>query len=199
MNKSYQVRVAEKRLRQIIRLLERGATERVDLLLAGPTPDDGTWPNNSGMRYILARLEEEGVSGDENGVAALNGFSELASRHDDFLGEALIGRARILARIDSEGYLDEIISLCQEAIEFECSPKAMMILGSVLENERQDYDLAYRWYLRAYLHGSPWGLRWYAKSQAKKGRFIRSRLAHIATTISSPLMVAWYGSTGPYK
>lgn len=199
MKQHHQVRLAAKKMAQIERLLERGDTDRIDKILAGEPMNLGVLPNSSGLKYLLARLEEEWVVGGEDGIVALGLFSELAEKRDEFLGEALIGQARILYRVNKEKNLKEIISLCKEAVDVEQNSKAMLMLGSIFENDCEDYELAGRWYLCAYRHGLPWGLRWYAKMQGKLGRSIRSMLAHVATTISSPFMVAWHGLTGPYK
>lgn len=199
VNQVRQVRLAEKRLRQLMRLLDRDAIDRVKVLLEGAQRDSCAWPNGSGMLYIRARLEEEGAFGGSNNVAALSAFSELASKHDEFYGEALIGRARMLYRTDKEGHLEEIISLCKEVIRLNSSPKAMMILGSVFETEGHDFELASRWYLAAYWNGSPWGLRSYAALQRSNGNLLRSAVAHAATTLTAPFMAVRWGLTGPFK
>lgn len=200
MRKMHQVRLAEKRLQQIMRLLDRGAFDGANELLEGAQKDFHAWPNGSGMKYIRARLEEEGVFRGENDVSALDIFSELASGRDEFLSEALIGRGRLLYRIDKEKHLDEVVFLCNEAVKLENNPKAMMILGSIFENDKSNVELAKQWYLRAYRHGSPWGLRAYATLQAKNGELLRPALAHAVTTITAPFMAAWYGlKSRPFK
>jgi len=200
VNRIHQVRIAEKRLQQIMRLLDRGALDQAHGLLEGAQEDFRTWPNGSGMQYIRARLEEEGAFRRESSEVALDIFTDLALKRDEFLGEALVGRARLLYRIDKNGYMGEIISLCNEAIELEHNPRAMMMLGRIFENDRHDCDLANQWYLSAYRHGSPWGVRSYASVQAKRHKLFRSMLAHVVATISAPFMAIRFGlSCGPFK
>ena len=199
VNQVRQVRLAEKRLRQLMRLLDRDDFDRFKVLIEGAQLESDAWPNSSGMLYIRARLEEEGAFGGNNNIAAFDAFSKLASKHDEFHGEALIGRARLLYRTDKEGHVEEIISLCNEAIKLESSPKAMMILGSVFETERHDFELANHWYLAAYDNGSPWGLRSYAALQRSNGNLLRSAVAHAATTLTAPFMAVRWGLTGPFK
>ncbi|WP_395116227.1 hypothetical protein ACFCQI_09935 [Rhodanobacter sp. FW102-FHT14D06] len=199
MKSTSQLYLAEKKLREIMRCLDKDDFDQVKKLLDRSKSDPSSFPSATGMRYIYARLEEEGAFGGNNNPVALSAFSELSSEEGEFQSEGLIGRARMLYRLSERENANEVLDLCERAVSVDGNAKAMMIMGHVLQNTKNDFSAANRWYLRAFFSGMPWGLRFYASSQAKQRRFFLSSLAHLIAAITSPILLVFFDERGPYK
>ena len=199
MKSSRQLSLAERKLREIMCFLDNKDFDRVRDLLDSSKSDPSSFPDPTGMRYIYARLEEEGAFGGNNTMAALNAFSDLSSEEGAFQSEGLIGRARMLYRLNEKENADEVLDLCERAIAVDGNVKAMIIMGHVLQNTKNDLSSANRWYLRAFFNGMPWGLRFYASSQAKRRRFLLSSFAHLIAAVTSPVLFIFFGKRDPYK
>lgn len=193
------LKIAERRLREIRHLMATGSTAKARIIVELADREFAGDPLKLGMRFISARLKEDGVLGEVDTDAALEDFSFLMQYDNGFKSEGMVGRARMLYRIDPDRNADEVISLCRQAIKADSSVKAMMLMGFVFDNTKDDFNSAKVWYLRAYLRGLPWGLRAYAQSQWKRGNFIVSTIAHLVVCITSPFMVMVNGIRDPFK
>lgn len=150
-------------------------------------------------RYLRARGFEDGVFGAIDLESALADFVVLDEIADVYGSDGTLGVARILYQKDKESNANRVASLCQKAIAQDANVKAMMLLGLVYENAIDDYESALRWYLRAYKSGLPWGLRYYAQLQGKKGKRFSSAVAHSIATVTSPFLVKRYGVRSALK
>lgn len=151
-------------------------------------------------RQLRARGYEDGrFSCGVNTELAFADFSFLADRADLFGSDGLVGKARLLFAEDHKGNKEEAAALLHKAVGIDSNIKAMMMLGLVYDEGFGDATAAGKWYLRAYRHGLPWGLRYYARLQAKNGRGLRSLFAHLGVSLTSPVLVALKGVRSPFK
>lgn len=184
----------------MLRLLRSGSLDQaVDLVSRAKDVDYAIWPNGSGMKYIRARLEEEDEFGGVGADEALRAFSELSLESGEFQSEGMIGRARMLYRMTGESSLEEVIALYKMAVDLDKNTTAMTCLGWIYERNKSDLKVARSWYLRAYRNGSPWGLRLYARLQAGQHNYVMSSLAHVVTTLTSPIQILFRGVRTPFK
>ena len=130
---------------------------------------------------------------------AYEDFLIVKEHADQYGSDGLLGCARVLFELDGEKNLNQIISLCKKAIERDSNVKAMMLLGRVNERIIKDGKTARCWYLRAYRRGLPWGMRFFARSHANDGNYIRSIFGHLVATITSPFLVMVHGVRSPMK
>lgn len=194
-----QLRLAERKLQEIMRLMDKGDVDAINKILDRADADPASWPGAEGIRYVHARLEEEGAFSGDNNAAALKAFSTLSSQKGEFQSEGLVGQARLLYRLNEEENANRILELCKEAVDIDRNVRAMMVIGHVLQNTKNDFPAANRWYLRAFRRGMPWGLRFYASLQAEQRKFVRSSLAYAIATITHPILLLLFGARGPYK
>jgi len=150
-------------------------------------------------RQIRARSYEEGWLGEKNIDAALEDYSYIMDHGAKLRSEGMVGRARLLYSKDEHANAAKALALCDEAIRLDSNVRAMMFMGYLYEHTMHDLESAAKWYLRAFKHKLPWGLRFYASVQFKRKKFIISIFSHIATTIVSPLMVIRYGKRDPFR
>lgn len=150
-------------------------------------------------RYLRARGFEDGAFGRVELDMALNDFRHLHEISEQFGSDGTLGVARVLFEKNKHLYADEVQKLCHSAIKQDENVKAMMLLGLLNEEVFAKPSLAAKWYLSAYRRGLPWGLRYYARLQAKMHHRIRSLLAHGIASLTSPILVARYGVRSPLK
>jgi len=193
------LRLAEERVQEVKRLMTTGSEFYAFQALELANRDFGGSQLRLGMYYIWARLKEDGVLGETDTNGALEDFTFLMRHDGDFRSEGLIGRARMLHRMNPEKNADEILSLCRQAVDLDASVAAMMLMGVVFEHNKWDFGSAQKWYLRAYRSGQPWGLRFYTHMQFKRKKFLTSILASVVLAVTSPLMVKIYGESTPFK
>lgn len=151
-------------------------------------------------RQLRARGYEDGrFSGGINNDLAYADFSFLAERAHLLGSDGLVGKARLLFEGNHQENKENAVTFLHKAIEIDSNVKAMMMLGLIYDEWFEDSKTAGQWYLRAYKKGLPWGLRYYAKLQAKNGRKVRSLLAHLIASLTSPILVAINGVRSPFK
>lgn len=151
-------------------------------------------------RQLRARGYEEGRF--SNGVSselALADFTFLAGRAHIFGSDGLVGQARLIFEQDQQKNMVQATELLLKAVDTDSNIKAMMLLGLIYEEGFGNVAAAGKWYLQAYRRGLPWGLRYYARLQAKNGHNIRSFAAHLIATLTSPILVAINGTRSPFK
>lgn len=173
---------------------------RAKTFLDGVIEEAPDSPYGVGARYLRGRGYEDGVFSDKPELQnAYEDFLVVKEHADRYGSDGFLGCARVLFEIDSEKYKDQIISQCEEAIRRDSNVKAMMLLGKIYEGVMRDGRTARRWYLKAYLHGLPWGMRFFARSHANDGNFVRSVLGHFLATLTSPFLVLIHGARSPIK
>lgn len=150
-------------------------------------------------RYLRARGYEDGLFGAPDLELAAEDFDVLANNAHSYGSDGLVGYARVLFEKDKYAFSEKAISLCVEAVAIDSNVKAMMMLGLIYEEAKADYKSAGKWYLRAYRRGLPWGMRYYARLRWKQGKYLRAIAGHVASTITSPILVAIYGLRSPFK
>ena len=190
---------AEQKVQEVKRLMTLGSEFHAFEAMEAANREFGEFQPRVGMRYIWARLKEDGALGDIDTDGALEDFTFLAEYDGLFQSEGMLGRARMLHRKGSRENAEEILSLCERAARLDANVRAMMLMGFVFEHTKRDFNLAKRWYLRAYRHGQPWGLRFYAFMQFKRKKIITSALATVLFAITNPIMVKVYGKAAPFK
>lgn len=149
--------------------------------------------------YLRARGYEDGLFVD--GIRldlALEDFATLNKATAGNGSMVLVGLARVLYQQDPRQHTQEILDLCQQAIKVDSNTKAMMLLGLVYENVFDNYRAARRWYLKAFLKGLPWGMRYCAYSLAREEKQIMAFLCHSIATIASPLLIMKNGVVPPF-
>lgn len=156
-------------------------------------------PYGVAARYLRARGYEDGAfSGQPDLQKAYEDFLVVKSHLNECGSNGSLGCARILYRQDAIANKKEIFALCMEAIDRDSNVKAMMLLGSVYENAEKDGRSARKWYLKAFRCGLPWGMRFFARSHAREGNYVRAALAHALATISSPFLVLVFGARSAF-
>jgi TPR repeat protein len=151
-------------------------------------------------RQLRARGYEDGRFFDGvNSDLAIADFSFLAERAHLFGSDGLVGKARLLFEQDRERNKEKAVELLHKAVDTDSNIKAMMLLGLINEEGFGDVVTAGKWYLQAYKHGLPWGLRYYARLQAKNGKNARAFFAHMIASLTSPILVAINGVRSPFK
>ena len=150
-------------------------------------------------RYLRGRAFEDGVFGAVDLNKALADFLALDEIADVYGSDGTLGVARVLYQTDKISQAERVVSLCKKAVDRDANVKAMMLLGLVHETSLSDPKSALRWYLSAYRKGLPWGLRYYAQLQRRRGKVFLSTLAHLAATVTSPFLVLRYGVRSALK
>lgn len=156
-------------------------------------------PATLAARFLRARAYEDGMWGEVKTEAAFADFSILKEDTSFFGLEGALGYARLMLRKDSIANAEAAVDLCQSAAKTHHDTRAMMLLGYIYENILEKNTLAERWYLRAYMHGSAWGLRYYAALQMRQKKYLRGILGHILATATSPILVVRFGARDPFK
>jgi tetratricopeptide (TPR) repeat protein len=158
------------------------ALEMLERILSEP-------PHDESAIYLAARIYESGNS--SHGVdyeKALDYYQRLARDIDsDISSIGAIGCARTLSKKDCCANQHLIESYCLRAIEINGSISASFILGQMYEQCQGKYKLARQHYLRMFRYRRPLGLRYYARSHMKYGSTVIGILAHVATTLVSPI------------
>ena len=165
----------------------------LDSVIRGPSsPGD-----QNGARYLRGRGFEDGFFvGGVNLEKAIEDYSWLK---EEQIARGVIGYARILLFKAPAENANEVISLLTEPVAKERDPKAMMLLGMANELGFSDFHSARKWYLRAYLHGLPCGLDFYANLQAKEGNLRRAVVAKVLANVTRPLLEAIHGKRTPFN
>ena len=177
-----------------------GNFDQAKLLLDQVIAERPSSPRAMAAHYLRGRGFEDGrFSQGLNLDKALEDYLALLSGGTIARNRALVGCARVLYTKDREANMGKILELCLQAVNEFSNPKAMMWLGVLHETTIKDSALAAKWYLSAYRRGLPWGMRYYARLQEKEGRTVRSLLAHLLATASSPLLVLLNGQRSEFK
>ncbi|HRP71436.1 MAG TPA: hypothetical protein PK743_02230 [Luteimonas sp.] len=186
--------------KQAMEAFRRGDADLLQSLIDPVIEADSSSPESLGLRYLRGSAYEWGkYPGGADLNKALVDYRTLESWAPTIGSEVLVAAGRILFDMNERGNADEIERLCIRAIELDRSVHAKMLLGLLYEKVRMDSVSARKWYLSAYLGGLPWGLRYFARSHAKQGDRVRSMLAHIAATVTSPILVLMNGARGPFS
>ncbi|MBN8225085.1 MAG: hypothetical protein J0L89_09755 [Xanthomonadales bacterium] len=176
-----------------------GSFERAKELLDNLI-DEPSYPYSIGARYLRARGLEDGVfSGTPDLNAALLDFSIVREHMNDYGSDGALGCARVLYLLDGHGNRDQIILLCNEAIDRDRNVKAMMILGKAYEELIDDKATSRMWYLRAFRRGLPWGMQFYARSHYGEGNLVRAAVGYMAAAVARPFLILKYGNRSPFK
>jgi len=156
-------------------------------------------PSGIFARYLRARAYEEGLLVNQNIDAAMEDYSFIMDHGGDLRSEGMVSCARLLHWKDKSGNAEKALSLCAEAIDLDSNVRAMMFMGYIFEHSMRDFESAATWYLRAFKNKQPWGLRFYASVQLKRGKFVVGVLSHVAATILGPIMTIRHGRKGAFK
>lgn len=144
-------------------------------------------PEGLGARHLRAMAYEFGNT--PQGVAlgaALEDFRVLSDKSDVVGSSGLVGAARVLCQMDLGGRVDEIRSLCLQAMEMDGSTAAMMLLGFLSLEADGDVGSAKKWFMSAFRGGSLWGLRYLAAAYCEEGRWHMGLLARFAALVLAP-------------
>jgi hypothetical protein len=192
-----QVDMLEERFREIRRLFSQGAIAQARQVLERL---EGEFSPESidNLRYVRARIYEEGLFDRVEIDAAIVDFTALTNSSEYFVVAGLEGRARMLYKKDSVLYCDEVIALCTKAVSLESSPMAMLLLAAVYEETKLNFGLAKKWALRAFRNRSPWGLSYYTMMLYRRRNYITGVLCELAAFATKPFMLARYKVRGPF-
>jgi len=171
------------------------AKELMDELIAV----DPTSPEGLCAFYLRARAYEDGRFGSREPAKALLDYQVLVDHAELFGSDGMLGYARVLVHEDARANREQAADLLTRAIAMDANLKAMMVLGRLRELGFDDPAGAAKWYLRAYRRGLPWGLRFYARVQAREGRRLWALACHMVATLTSPWLVLIHGVRSPYK
>ena len=156
-------------------------------------------PQGLSARYLRARGYEDGLFGEVKLNLALHDYKILMD-HSDLCGsDGIVGYARVIFNKNQDCNKERAAKLLLRAVELDSNVKAMMMLGLIYDEGFDDSLAAGKWYLKAYRHGLPWGLRYYARLQSKKGRRFLAFLSHLIASLTSPVLVALKGVRSPFK
>lgn len=173
--------------------------ERAIVLLGEIIANSPQSPEGLGSRHLRAMAYEVGnAPGGVNLNEALNDYRVLAERVDVVGNVGLIGAARVLCELDLEGSVEEIRRLCLRAIDVEAAPAARMLLGYVASEVNRDQKEARKWFLSAFMKGSPWGMRYFAAAHCKERNFVRGALFHIVSAMTWPVLSLLKKTSTPY-
>lgn len=139
--------------------------------------------------YLAATIYENG--GAKQGInfeKALEYYTLLDRESDWFGSTGAVGYARTLSKMDCCANQDLIESYCRKAIDLEDSLPAHFILAQMYEECRGKHREARKHYLHMFRHLRPFGLRYYARSHMAHGSKLIGVLAHVATTLVSPIL-----------
>lgn len=152
-----------------------------------------------GARFLRARGYEDGLFGITDLSYAMDDYTYLVEAESFFYSDGLVGRARILFKIDPNDNYEIAAKLATQAINKDPkNSEAMIFLGSVHEAHKID-DLAAKYYISAFKAGSPWGLRYYARLKTKRGDYIIGFASHFLTTLISPFLYFLHRARSPLK
>ncbi|WP_340650113.1 hypothetical protein [Pseudoxanthomonas winnipegensis] len=177
-----------------------GDFAKAKILLDNVIEESESSPFGVGARYLRGRGYEDGAFSDKPDLLRAYEDFEIVKAHAvDYGSDGLLGCARVLFELDARGNFREIVELCEKAVSLDSNVKAMMLLGRIYDQVVGNGGIARRWYLRAYLQGLPWGMRYFARSHARDGNAFRSIFAHAFATLTSPVLVLLYGARSPFK
>lgn len=143
----------------------------------------GTAPEVLGAHLLRALGYEKGNS--PSGVdkrKALENYLAMLAFQDvtaEAKREALIGAARVMATMDPATDVERIEGYCRQADEIAPSAAAANLMGFVHHECRGDVVHGRRWFLRAFLRGSPWGMKFWAASHWRQRHVVRGALGHL--------------------
>ena len=153
------------------------------------------------VKYMHARMCEERYArrGDDLSLAEMDFATLIDSGKKDFVGEGLVGRARVIYRKDPELHADEALSLCNRAVEMEGNALAMMLMAAIYMDKKNDAETARKWSMRAFKSGSIWGVRYMSVISYRKKNYISSMGWKLLSIICSPFTKKKYKLRGPFK
>lgn len=187
------------KLRMLQQAYSKGEFARAQVLMDELIAFDPTSPQGLCALYLRARANEDGRFGGKDTAKALMDYQVLIEHADLFGSDGMLGYARVLVDRDAKAKRKEAARLLMRAIEMDANTKAMMVLGKLYELGFDDPVAAGRWYLKAYRRGLPWGLRFYARMQARQGHRLRALACHAVASLTSPLFVLIHGVRSPFK
>jgi hypothetical protein len=152
------------------------------------------------VRYMRARMCEERLARKEDDLdSAIRDFTFLIGSKDSFVGEGLVGRARVLYRKDPSLYADEALELCNRAVDLEGNVMAMMLMAAIYMDKRHDAKMAGMWALRAFRNRSIWGGRYIAVIAYRRKNYAVFIFWKLMAFFSKPLLLKKYELRGPFK
>lgn len=161
------------------------------------------YPNSfeaSCARYFRGRGKADGLfDGVPDDIAAVADL-EIARQEGGSFG-ALCNCAIVRVLYDrgsQAGKTDEMVRLCDEALELDPIPQVMMMRGLVAEHRQGDHRLARRWYWSAARRGLVWGIRYAAYSHISQRNYLRGAVVHTLATILAPVFFVFVGRKSPF-
>lgn len=152
------------------------------------------------IRYVRARMCEERLARKVDDLdSAIRDFSLLIGSKDSYVGEGLVGRARVLYRKDSSLYTDEALELCVRAVDLEGNVLAMMLMAAIYMDKKHDAKMARAWALRAFRNGSIWGVRYIAVIAYRRKNYAAFTFWKLIAFCSKPFLLKKYELRGPFK
>ena len=176
--------------------------ERVDLLrdILSSIKLECSDPELS-IKYMHARMCEERYArrDDDLNLAEMDFTYLIDSGKKYFVGEGLVGRARVIYRKDSELHVEEALSLCNRAVEMEGNALAMMLMAAIYMDKKNDAETARKCPMRAFKSGSIWGVRYMSVISYRRKNYILSMGWRILSIICTPFAQKRYRLRGPFK
>lgn len=148
---------------------------------------------------LAARKASDARRDDDLSLADMDFTTLIDSGKKDFVGEGLVGRARVIYRKDPELHADEALSLCNRAVEMEGNALAMMLMAAIYMDKKNDAETARKWSMRAFKSGSIWGVRYMSVISYRNKNYISSLGWNLLSIICSPFAKKKYKFRGPFK
>lgn len=106
------------------------------------------------------------------------------------------GCVRVLLRKNARTEASKAEQYCVAAINENGDPYACFLLAKVFEElyEPPNLQKAKKLYMKAALHGLPWGYRKFANIEIKEGNRVAGIFIHIVTTVVFPFYLLIYGN-----
>lgn len=152
------------------------------------------------VRYVRARMCEERLARKVDDLdSAIRDFTFLIGSKDSFVGEGLVGRARVLYRKDTSLHADEALELCIRAVDLERNVMAMMLMAAIYMDKKHDAKMARMWALRAFRNRSVWGGRYMAVIAYRRKNYALFIFWKLLAFFFKPLLLKKYELRGPFK
>lgn len=141
------------------------------------------------FRLYRGWLYEIGFFGTVDNVAAFDEFKSVFGIFDD--ADALQGMARTALKLDESQALIALEMYEQSLKKRGDAQIAFLCIGSIYENQLNDFSAALRNYLLSFLRGRADALMAYANLQERRGRSGSSSVARLIYLIARTPILKW--------
>ena len=149
--------------------------------------------------FGAAHIYEYGLSSEGvNLKRAFDYYSKVSEFDEDTKGAVNLALARTILISGDQTRAREAIEYCNKSLLIKRSSAAHIVLGVILENWEKDVTRARDNFIKAFRLGSPWGLKFYARSLMSSKRYVSGAVLYLFATLMGPVYFLRYGKQSAF-